>query len=138
MYGNDMKVLNIEKGMFQYFLTFSIPNENKIQRQLSRAHFCHSFQDRTDQYIGPITISHSTNSQKKVTFSDKPNIKTMHVWQFAHTQARKGEWQQFSIDRMHFKSRIYRLSEIITPILKKKLGKIIGNKFEKLFFTPTY
>lgn len=62
--------------------------------------------------------------KKQVKFTDKPTIRPMHVWKFAHAEARKGKWHQFSIDKMHFDSKIQKLDKIISPILLKKCEKI--------------
>lgn len=68
--------------------------------------------------------------QKRVRFTDKLNIRQMCVWQFAHAEARKGKWHQFSIDKMHFASKIGKLDIIISPILRKQCQKITKTLFD--------
>lgn len=120
------EIINIENGMFQYFMVFHLPEKYKIHTQLLDS--TQRPQNHTKQKINSNnTNSYNTNSHRKVRFSDKSSTKIMHVWQFAHAQARKGEWQQFSIDRMHFNSRIHKLNEIISPVLLKKYGEFIKN-----------
>lgn len=122
----DMRILSSEKGMFQYFFIFHLPEKNKIHSQSFKSKSC--LQNHVDQHIelSNNTIIRKSNS-KKVTFADKPSTKIMHVWQFAHAQARKGEWQLSYIDHMHFKLRIQILNEIISPVLTEKYKKFVEN-----------
>jgi hypothetical protein len=57
---------------------------------------------------------------KKVTFNENVVVKTMTVWQFAHRQARKADWEVIALDGFRFRERIKRAEETISPIIVKR------------------
>lgn len=124
---NNMRIIYIEKGMFQYSILFDQQKE-KINSQPTKPkyHFRSHSKQQSQSEVNDKAIF-NTKSHKKVRFAEKTYTKTLYVWQFAHAAARRGEWQQFSIDKTHFNSRIRKLDKIISPILKKKCEKITKN-----------
>lgn len=123
---DQMKIINIESGMFQYFYHFdSSQTKNQVQLPTFKVHFFENFNDitklRDEQKSLEIDFS-----QKKVKFKAKPEIRILHTWHYAHMQARKDKWQQIAIDRTRFENRIDELKEKISPILLKKHKKIIN------------
>lgn len=122
----NIKIMNIENGMFQYSIVFQTAEKIKIHTQLLRTtNQIHTIQQ--DQSKINATSKCSTKSQKRVTFTDKPSVKLMYSWKFAYIQARKDIWQQEARDRKRFERRIGDLSKVISPILEKKYKKIIQN-----------
>lgn len=117
----ETQIINIENGMFQYFIIFSFPNKIKIHTYLLGSTRCP--QNRTQQN----QLNNHKRAQKAVKFIEIPNIKTLYVWQFAHAQARKDIWQQVGRDRERFKTKIDKFNKIISPILQKKYEKILKN-----------
>lgn len=118
---NEIKIINISRGMFQYFISFcstDITHQQSIMfESYSCKHHANSIQPQT-KHNSP-NIKHT----KKVRFCDKPNILIMHTWQFAYIQARKDMWQQAARDRSRFEIRINNLSQIISPIIEERLKK---------------
>lgn len=58
---------------------------------------------------------------KSVTFNESQNqLKVLHVWIFAHHQARIGKWEEAARDRCRFKERIRKVGEVINNILSEK------------------
>lgn len=109
-----MKIIEIESGMFQYFIHFQCFDSKNQTPPITFKKF----------FNGKIKKSVDIQSEQrktKVQFIDKLEIKTFHTWQFAYKQARKDIWQQAARDRVRFAERINKLSKIISPILKKKL-----------------
>lgn len=73
-----------------------------------------------------IKFEDTCETQKKwkfVAFNMQPQVYTMHVWQFAYRQARKGIWEEKARDRDRFERRIKKFGEIFEPILVKILNK---------------
>ena len=52
---------------------------------------------------------------------DKPQIRVMYAWDFAHRQARLGQWEQCARDRERFRARIARAAETIIPVIMRKM-----------------
>jgi hypothetical protein len=68
--------------------------------------------------------------EKKVRFDLKPKIHVMRTWDFAHRQARIGEWETLARDRVRFTDRIKKLESIIAPVLSREhRDKIVHNRF---------
>lgn len=120
---SKITIQNIGNGMFQYFVLFQSAKKNKIKIPLiiTKKHTHNQIQQQNTCQTA------KTNSQKRVKFNDKPIIKIMFAWQFAHSQARKNTWQQVALDRFRFDTRIGKLNEIISPILEKKYEKFVEN-----------
>lgn len=121
----ETQIINIENGMFQYFIIFSFSNKIKIFIHLLGSTRCP--QNRTQQNQSNSRNEANKTAQKAVKFTEKPNIKTLYVWLFAHAQARKDIWQQVGRDRERFKTKIDKFNKIISPILQKKYEKILKN-----------
>lgn len=121
----EVKIVDIKGSIFQYSIEFHIDNKKvQTRRQpLTSIRYSQSLRKQHHQTKSHVGDNHAAEPEKKVRFVDKPEIQRKYVWLYAHSTARKGEWQQFSIDRMHFSSRIRRLSDIISPILQKKHEK---------------
>ena len=65
-----------------------------------------------------------SRQHKKVSFVCDAKLINVHhivVWNFAYRSCRKGPWEQYARDRMHFRCRINRVSSVIEPCLQKKL-----------------
>lgn len=143
---NEMKIFHMNSGMFQYFLFFDSPKKIifhtpsialKLHIRGMKTKFTGNpkiqsnvWQFRQEQFRSTIkTIEENTcsNSRKRVKFNDNPVIRRMYVWQFAHKQARKGDWENTYSDKLHFQSRIDKVNKVISPILESKLEKI--NKY---------
>lgn len=127
---NEMTAIKIERGMFQYFLSFDHPKKtkNQIQKITFELFNCKNGHNFTEFQIEENTqkkIELVPKIQKKVRFNDEPKIRIMYAWPFAHEQARKGNWQQVAIDRIRFNNRMTELDKIISPILKKKQMTIV-------------
>lgn len=58
---------------------------------------------------------------KKVRFVDKPKTYICYVWIYAYREARKSNWTTVAVDRHRFEKRIKENSNILEPILRKKL-----------------
>lgn len=61
---------------------------------------------------------------KTVRFLDEPKIHVMYTWIYASKAARRGEWEMAARDRERFRMRINKFSDVINPVLLKKLNKI--------------
>lgn len=125
---NEIKIINIETGMFQYFLIFHSVEKIKLETQSNtfqtRFHINRVDFSKSKNINPTVTETNpNTNQQKRVKFADKPDIRIMYTWQFAYEQARKDKWQEVTRDHDRFERKIKRLSKIITPILEKKLEK---------------
>jgi len=59
----------------------------------------------------------SLQKEFKVKFNLIPKVNTMVCWDFAYRDARRGIWQQYAIERCHFKSRINKLESILNVVL---------------------
>lgn len=116
MSGKNAKIINFEHGMFQYFIVFAYPLENKIHLKLLKTTQTYKKQQNESHLIVDIRA----NSQKRVTFAEKSEIRIMHTWQFAYNQARKDKWQQAARDRSRFEKRIYETGKIIALSLENK------------------
>lgn len=61
---------------------------------------------------------------KQVSFKPEPELAVVHhmfAWSYAYRSCRKGPWEQYARDRVHFRRRIETLSCILTPCLERKL-----------------
>ena len=118
---NEITIININQGIFQYFILFDNPKKMKTH---PREFFFDTTQFENETGSTKCQNEQQINSiletKKKVNFIDKPNVKIMYVWPFAHRQARTDKWQQIARDNSRFKEKITRLEKVITPILKKK------------------
>lgn len=122
--GNEIIIKKCETGMFQYFLIFSFARKVKLESQLQtiQTQFHANCMKNGLEMVGK--SDSSKKFHKKVKFADKPSIRTIYTWRFAHKQARTDKWQEITRDHERFGKRISRLSLIISPILKKKLERI--------------
>ena len=60
---------------------------------------------------------------KTVKFdSDSPTVYTMHAWDFAYRNTRRGHWEHIARDRERFQRRIVQIAAIIEPDLKKHIN----------------
>lgn len=76
--------------------------------------------EKWDSYYGDTPVpTHETCTPSKVHFNDKPSVRVMHMWDFAHRAARVGPWEEAARDRSRFKDRIRRTEEILAPALDK-------------------
>lgn len=132
---DEMKIFRMETGMFQYFLLFHPPRKIDIHTPSIalklRIHKNPKNIDKFQKTLSPIAEKFNSNSQKQVKFADKPDIRPMRVWQFAHRQARMDVWQQAGRDRIRFEKRINELGEIISPNLIEKIEKFTKNSRER-------
>lgn len=115
--------------MFQYFVFFQFPHEIGFEippielqiRLYGGFGNCKEFQNENK----PTERTNSdVKSRRMVKFLDKPIIRLMHTWQFAHKQARKDLWQRVARDRTRFERKINILDRIISPVLEKKMWEI--------------
>lgn len=64
-------------------------------------------------------------TKKRVRFDEKPQIKFMFVWNFAHREARTNKWQQYGRDRVRFERRIddieYKIEHVFYAEHRKKI-----------------
>ena len=66
--------------------------------------------------------------KKKVTFNEDNNkILVMYTWSHAYREARKGHWQQYTIDAKRFERKIKNVYE---PVLSRILD---GNHRENFY-----
>ena len=68
--------------------------------------------------------------KRRVCFKPDNELEEVHciiAWQYAYRCARKGNWEQYSVDRDRFKRRIENTAAAIEPCLKLKL--VTGNKY---------
>lgn len=69
-------------------------------------------------------VDSSPKSAEKVQFStEKIQIKTILVWDFASRKARTGEWEQMARDRQRFAERIRRTEATLKRVLLEKHRK---------------
>lgn len=90
-------------GMFQYFLLFhSDTKDNNNQYIFPK--YSHEMVEVKN--VGK-KIGSEINSKtpKRVTFSEKNDIRTIYTWQYAYTQARKDKWQKAARDRVRFEKK---------------------------------
>lgn len=62
---------------------------------------------------------------KRVSFKADPELVVVHpiiAWDYAYRAARKGPWEQYARDRLHFSRRIDAVASILEPCLAKQLG----------------
>lgn len=119
---NDKIIItNIGGGIFQYFISFNYTKGMKTQPQgiIFELIQCG---DKIDSIKCQNSQKIDSNSKtgKKVKFVDKPNVKIMYTWSYAHRQARTDKWQQIARDNGRFDERIAKFEKIIAPILRKK------------------
>lgn len=112
---SETKTIKLQNGMFQYFL--QLYPTDKIKFTSKTFTFDKQIQNNTEKEQQK---EKDLNQQKRVKFSLIPSIKTMHVWQYAYTQARKDIWGEKARDNDRFKRRINKIENIILPILTKK------------------
>lgn len=130
-----MTRIHMGKGMFQYFLLFNPPRKITFHTP-SIALKLHIRKNPKNivkyrKTLSPIEEKISIDSQKRVKFADKPHIRSMCVWQFAHSRARKDKWQQAGRDRIRFERKINELDKIISPILKEKFVKFTESSYDR-------
>lgn len=71
--------------------------------------------------------------ESSVKFEMPPTIYHLHVWSFAHREARIGNWRQIALDRHRFERRIKRSAILISPILSTThREKIFRIRFQTL------
>ena len=78
----------------------------------------------TENLSAPAT---PTSCRKRVSFVSEPQLVQVHhivAWNYAYRSCRKGPWEQYARDRMHFRSRIDRVAGVIEPCLQRKLQVI--------------
>ena len=66
-------------------------------------------------------------SRKRVSFVEGSKLVEVHLivaWQYAYKSCRKGPWEQYARDRMHFRRKIETIASIIEPCLAKKICHI--------------
>ena len=66
-------------------------------------------------------------SRKRVSFVEGSKFVEVHcivAWQYAYKSCRKGPWEQYARDRMHFRRKIESIAGIIEPCLAKKICHI--------------
>lgn len=78
------------------------------------------------------TVCSRTKEKGKRRVCFKPDNELVEVhciiaWEFAYRNARKGNWEQYSVDRERFKRRIESIAAVIEPCLKQKL--VTGNTY---------
>lgn len=129
----EVRIVDIKGSVFQYSIEFHIDNKKVQTRTQPRTsiRYSQSLRKQHHQTNPHVGDNHAAEPKKTVRFVDKPEILKKYVWLYAHSTARKGEWEQFSINRMHFSSRIQRLSEIISPMLQKKYEKTKEEKMNQ-------
>lgn len=64
---------------------------------------------------------------KQVTFSEIISVKYICHWSFAHRNARKGHWEEYARDRDRFQRRIQNMTDILIPVIKKKICESRSN-----------
>lgn len=114
---NETRILNMS-GMFQYFLIFDQPNESNSRSERFIFKYNHG---KNPKKFNSNNETDLNSTEKKVQFNPKVAVHKMHTWKFAYKYARIDEWQRVGRDRARFKRKIENLSEIILPILLKKL-----------------
>ena len=65
--------------------------------------------------------------RKRVSFVEDSKLAEIHhmvAWNYAYKSCRKGPWEQYARDRMHFRRRIDSVAGVIEPCLQKKLQHI--------------
>ena len=96
----------------------SLSERLSISNVCTQRHRNCCFQKRTNNE-SPVS-----DRRKKVSFVCDSKLQCVHhiiVWNFAYRSCRKGPWEQYAIDRAHFRCRIDRVSSILEPCLQKKL-----------------
>lgn len=104
----------IEKGMFQYFIRFDVP-QKKYKPLKSDYNFI-IFR----KTIKNINTERTINETKSIKFVDIPTVHEMHTWKFAYKQARMSNWQVDASNRAHFSKRVKRIEKIVGPVLEEK------------------
>lgn len=62
---------------------------------------------------------------KLIKFSEEPKIHYMFTYSYANRQARNGSsYLQDACDRLRFRNKIKKFSEILTPVLLKKIREM--------------
>ena len=65
------------------------------------------------------------SSSKHVTFKPDSELVVVHrliAWDYAYRACRRGPWEEYARDRMHFKRRIESVACVLEPCLAKKLS----------------
>jgi len=66
-------------------------------------------------------VSSDDRVSEKVNFTtEKPSIRTLHVWDYASRQARCGQWEQLARDRQRFAERCRRIDADIGYIFDRE------------------
>ncbi|KAK9507941.1 hypothetical protein O3M35_007697 [Rhynocoris fuscipes] len=99
---------------------------------------CHSLKDtpsrieEANEKWNKVYINlNSSKSPQKVSFASGKqltHVRTMFTWDYAHRSARKGPWETLALDTCRFRSKIQKLSDIISPILDQNHRKLIFNQ----------
>lgn len=70
---------------------------------------------------------------RTVSFDLKPKVNDLYVWLYAYREARKGKWEQAARDRHRFKSKIFDLEIVISPILRlPHRAQIFQQRFKRI------
>lgn len=121
---DQIEVENIGGGIFQYLVKFEPQGKSGRLKYLStpkvKTHNCIK-QEFESNIIE--TGKSNPNSQKRVSFAEKPSVSIMHTWRFAHRLARMGRWQQAACDRYRFRTRIDAVGRILSSVLMEKYSK---------------
>ncbi len=56
---------------------------------------------------------------KCVTFNEIPEIKYMHVWQYAYKKYRQRYWENVAVDRFRFERRIRNFEKMFVKVMKR-------------------
>ena len=75
-----------------------------------------------------VFVSSGTSCCKRVSFKPDCELTEVHhiiTWNFAYRAARKGPWEQYARDRLHFKRRIEAAAPVLESCLAKKLSTCV-------------
>lgn len=97
-HGGDASRSNI--ATFENFNTSDESNDNKSE---------------SGEYTGKFNGKGAM--KKKVRFSPSPEIRVMHTWKFAHSQARINPHRFSYIDRLRFQEKVRNTELILIPVL---------------------
>lgn len=117
---NKARIEKLNGGIFKYSICF---NRTKPKFNLKK--------DSVDDFIvfkkskSNKELTEPSKINKSVSFNLQPQVHTMHVWLYAHRQARINVYTQ---DHNRFLKKITNISKIILPTLNKMIEKTKSDK----------
>lgn len=103
------------------FIVFDDSNDNSAQSSEEESTDSESQDDyEVKPAVCQVDRGFSEDNPKKtakVKFNLVPKVHHMYAWQFAYRMARKGDWEQLSLDEARFKRRIRFADHMLNPVL---------------------